>query len=38
MKEQAHRNMLATEQRKLHDDDMKTVHDRKKRLASKKKI
>lgn len=38
MKVQAHRNMLKTEQRKLHDDDMVKVHMRAKRLATRKKM
>ena len=37
MKEQAHKNMLVQEQRKLQDEDMKKVHMRAKRLATKKK-
>ena len=37
MKEQAHKNMLATEQRKLQDDDMKKVHERHRRLETRKK-
>jgi len=37
MKEQAHKNMLATEQRKLQDDDMKKVHERHRRLEIRKK-
>ena len=38
MAEQAHKNMLAQEQRKLQDDDMRKVHERAKRLATRKKI
>ena len=38
MKDQAHKNMLAQEQRKLHDHDMKKVHERAKRLATRKKM
>ena len=37
MKEQAHKNMLVQEQRKLQDEDMKKVHMRAKSLATKKK-
>jgi len=37
MKEQAHKNMLATEQRKLQDDDMRKVHERHRRLETRKK-
>ena len=38
MKDQAHKNMLQQEQRKLHDEDMKKVHERAKRLATRKKM
>ncbi len=38
VKVQAHKNMLKTEQRKLHDDDMVKVHMRAKRLATRKKM
>ena len=38
MKDQAHKNMLSQEQRKLHDHDMKKVHERAKRLATRKKM
>lgn len=36
--EQAHKQLLASEQRKLHDDDMKKTHERAKRLALRKKM
>ena len=36
-KEQAHKNMLKTEQRKLQEEDMVKVHARQKRLATRKK-
>ena len=37
MKEQAHRNMLVQEERKLHDEDMRLKHEQNRRLATKKK-
>lgn len=38
MKDQAHKNMLIHEQRRLHDEDMKKVHMRAKRLETRRKM